>query len=134
MEKDPDEATVISTGSGRGFSGDKEHLVPSGPGHQGEWHLIWHADGHAATGRRRSGWLSSLGRAQVQQPVLIWPGELPCPHPQARAGVVQPHGSWSTRSCHPRWTASSPSNPDAPQPASRIVANGFPTRSSRNKW
>jgi hypothetical protein len=35
MEKDPDEATVISPGSGRDFSGEKEHLVPGGPGHQG---------------------------------------------------------------------------------------------------
>ena len=35
MEKDPDEATVISPGSGRDFSGEKEHLVLAGPGHQG---------------------------------------------------------------------------------------------------
>jgi hypothetical protein len=54
-EKDPDEATVISSGFGRDFSGEKEHLVLGGPGHPGEWHLIWHADGQAATGRRRSG-------------------------------------------------------------------------------
>jgi hypothetical protein len=31
MEKDPDEVTVISSGSGRGFSGEKEHLVLSEP-------------------------------------------------------------------------------------------------------
>jgi hypothetical protein len=33
MEKDPDQATVISPGSGRDFPGEKEHLVPGGPGH-----------------------------------------------------------------------------------------------------
>ena len=51
---------MISSGFGRDFSGEKEHLVLGGPGHQGEWHLIWHADGHAAAGRRRSGWLLLL--------------------------------------------------------------------------
>jgi hypothetical protein len=30
MEKDPDEATVISSGFGRDFSGEKEHLVLGG--------------------------------------------------------------------------------------------------------
>jgi hypothetical protein len=35
MEKDPDEATVISSGSGRDFSGEQEHLVLGGPGHKG---------------------------------------------------------------------------------------------------
>jgi hypothetical protein len=30
MDKDPDEATVISPGSGRDFSGEKEHLVLGG--------------------------------------------------------------------------------------------------------
>jgi hypothetical protein len=34
-DKDPDEATVISPGFGRDFSGETEHLVRGGPGHQG---------------------------------------------------------------------------------------------------
>jgi hypothetical protein len=35
MKKDRDEATVISSGFSRDFSGEKEHLVRGGPGHQG---------------------------------------------------------------------------------------------------
>jgi hypothetical protein len=30
MDKDPDEATLISPGYGRDFSGEKEHLMPGG--------------------------------------------------------------------------------------------------------
>jgi len=35
MEKDPDEATVISSGFGQDFSSEKEHFVLGGPGHPG---------------------------------------------------------------------------------------------------
>jgi hypothetical protein len=119
MEKDPDEATVISSGSGRDFSGEKEHLVLGGPGHQGNGISSGMHDGHAAAGRRRSGRLLLLETRRLQEPALIWPGELPCLHPRQGPGL-------SSRTAHdlhahviPGCTASSPSNPNAPQSASR---------------
>ena len=77
---------MISLGFDRDFSGEKGHLA-GWAWSPGEWHLIWHADGHAATGRRRSGWLLLLDARRLQEPVLIWLGELPCLHPRRGLGL-----------------------------------------------
>jgi len=97
-----------------------------------EWHLIWHADGHAATGRRRSGWLLLLDARRLQEPVLIWLGELPCLHPRRGLGL-------SSRTAH---DLHAHVIRGAPHPHHRTrtlrsrragpAANGLPTRFSRN--